>query len=207
MAQWNEDVAACVDNTLDNFVQSHLVLIVDDQKDTEKMIRKTHSLPLLKEKKRKLFIHDENVEPSVPWDRIKRRKMSVFAKLHQVLIAEDLDPLVEIYSAAKTKCDDGMSEDMLMVMLPGPPPNTPISKNLDVVHKKLKSVTPKLQLPKIGKIEIERSDVVTRAKQHAAFTGVNEDHIAFIMERKGCMHTTVSFMIATTTISTITTNY
>jgi len=188
LAQWNEDVAAYVDNTLDSFVQSHLVLVVDDQKDTEKMIRKIHSLPLLKENKRKLFIHDENVEPSVPWDRIQRRKMSVFARMHHMMIAEDLDPIVELYSAAKTKGDDGLSEDMLMVMLPGPPPNIPISKNLDVVHKKLKSITPKLQLPKIGKIEIERCDVLTRAKQHAAFTGVNENHIVFSTEKKGCMH-------------------
>ena len=77
---------------------------------------------------------------------------------------------------------------MLMVMLPGPPPNTPISKNLDVAHTKMKAVTPKLQLPKIGKVEIERSDILIRAKQHAPFTGSNENHIIFSMEKRGCMH-------------------
>ena len=82
LAQWNEDVAAYVDRTLENFCQAHLVLVVDDQKDTEKMMKKIQPLPLLKEKKRKLFLHDENVEPSPPWDRIKRRKLSVFARIN-----------------------------------------------------------------------------------------------------------------------------
>lgn len=188
LAQWNEEVDAYVDRTLDSFCQSHLVLIVDDQKDTEKMIRKLQPIPLLKEKKRKLFLHAENVEPAPAWDRIKRRKLSVFARMNDLMIPEDLDPIVEVYSAVKTKGDDNISEDVLMVTLPGPPPNTPNSKNLEVVHKKLKVITPKLQVPKIGKIEIERSDVVNRAKHRAAFTGVYEDYIVFSMEKKGCMH-------------------
>ena len=95
---------------------------------------------------------------------------------------------MEVYSAVKTQGDDGVSEDVLMVMLPGPPPNIPTAKNLELVHKKMKAITPKLQTPKIGKIELERSDVVIRSKQHHAFTGVNDDHIVFSMEKKGCMH-------------------
>ena len=43
LAQWNANVVAYVDTTLDSFVRSHLELIVDDQKDTEKMTRKIHS--------------------------------------------------------------------------------------------------------------------------------------------------------------------
>ena len=135
-----------------------------------------------------MFLHAENVEPAPAWDRIKRRKLSVFARMNGVMIPEDLDPIVEVYSAVKTKGDDGINEDVLMVMLLGPPPNTPNFKNLDMVHKKLKAITPKLQAPKIGKIEIERSDVVNRAKHHAPWSGVNEDCIVFSMEKKGCMH-------------------
>ena len=37
LGQWNEEVAAYVDSMLDSFVQSHLVFIVDDQSDMEKI--------------------------------------------------------------------------------------------------------------------------------------------------------------------------
>ena len=130
----------------------------------------------------------ENVEPAPAWDRIKRRKLSVFTRTNNAMIPEDLDPIVEVYSGVKTKGDDGISEDVLMVTLPGPPPNIPNLKNLEMVHKKLKAITPKLQAPRIGKIEIERNGVVSRAKHHAPVSGVNDDHIVFSMEKKGCTH-------------------
>ena len=82
LAKYEEAVAVFNDNTLERYVQSRVILIVDDQKDTDKMMRKMNPIPLLKEKKRKLFLHSENVEPTPAWDRIKRRKMSVFAHFH-----------------------------------------------------------------------------------------------------------------------------
>ena len=35
LGQWNEEVAGYVDTTLDNFVQSHLTIIVDELADME----------------------------------------------------------------------------------------------------------------------------------------------------------------------------
>ena len=86
LGQWNEEVAAYVDATLDNFVQSHLAIIVDDLADMEKLKRKTAGVQLFKERKRKLFIHDESVAVQMDWDRIKRRKMSMFSHVNRAMI-------------------------------------------------------------------------------------------------------------------------
>ena len=72
----------------------------------------------------------------------------------------DLDPIKEFYAAGKT-VDADESEDLLMVIVPGPPPNAPTTKNLEVIHKVLKGMTPKMQSPKNGKIEIPNGYVTT----------------------------------------------
>ena len=48
LGQWNDDVAGCVDATLDNFVQSHLTIIVDELADMEKLKRKASLIQLFK---------------------------------------------------------------------------------------------------------------------------------------------------------------
>ena len=189
LAEWNLQVDGYVDAALDSFVQSHVALLVDDLSDTDRLKRKAAGLPLLKEKKRKLFLHDDCVASQVNWDKIKRRKMSMFSFMNRSMTADDLDPIKELYVAGKTAGADGQeSDDLLMVIVPGPPPNAPGRKNIETVYKVMKGMTPKMQTPKIGKIEIACADILRRTKQHAAFTGSNENHIMFTMQKKGSMH-------------------
>ena len=79
-----------------------------------------------------------------------------------------------IYAAGRTQDSGSESDDLLMVIVPGPPPNVPTSKNLQLIHNKMKSIKPRLQSPKIGEIESACADVLRRSKQHAAFAGSDE---------------------------------
>ena len=188
LGQWNEEVAGYVDTTLENFVQSHLAIIVDELADMEKLKRKFSLIQLSKEKKRKLFIHDESVAMQIDWDKVKRRKMSMFSHVNRAMAPSDIEPIMELYAVGKTAGEDGESDDLLMVIVPGPPPNAPSSKNLETVHKKLKGVVPRMQPPKIGKVEMSSADILRRAKNRGVFTGLIEDHIVFTMQKKGPMH-------------------
>ena len=55
----------------------------------------------------------------------------------------DLDPIKEFYAAGKT-ADADESEDLLMVIVPGPPQDEPTTNNLEVVYKVMKGTTPKM---------------------------------------------------------------
>ena len=53
----------------------------------------------------------------------------------------------------------------------------------------MRSLTPKLQAPKIGKIELASADILKRSRTHAEFSCSNENHIVFSMQKKGSMST------------------
>ena len=189
LAAWNQDVEAWTSKLLEDFVQSQVHIVVDDQTDVTRLRRKVENLSLIKEKKRKLFLHDECVTTAVDWPKLKRRRLSMFTSPTHTITPEDLDPITEVYAIGKTAGPTGGdSEDILMVVVPGPPPNAPGTKNVATVHSVLKNISPKLQSPKIGKIEISTVDILRRSKKHRAFTGTNENNIVFSMQAKGPMH-------------------
>ena len=86
------------------------------QSKEEKLKRKAAGVPLFKERKRKLFIHDETVRVNMEWDKIKRRKMSMFSHVNRAMSPNDIDPIVELYAVGKTVGDDGESDDMLILI-------------------------------------------------------------------------------------------
>ena len=106
----------------------------------EKARRQQESEAKLQEKKRKLFVHDDNVTGQVRSDMMKRQEKSIFSHANRQMAKEDLDPIVELYAAGKTARDDGESDDLLMVIAPGPPPNAPSTKNLELIHKRLRAI-------------------------------------------------------------------
>ena len=156
------------------------MLIVDDLDDADKLKRKVSNLPLLREKKRQLFYHSEHVATKMDWSRIKRRKLSMFAPVNRSLDGDDINPIIELHSLIRTPDSD--NEDLLIFTVPGAPIDVPSNKNLETVHKKIKSISPKLQPPKLGKIEIAHADVLIRTREKVAFKGNNEHHIIKVKE-------------------------
>ena len=104
------------------------MLLVDDQSDTERLVRRAQQVPIFKERKRNIFIHDENIANQVPHARIKKRKLSIFSNLNHAMTADDLDPILELYASGKTAAADAESDDLLMVIVPGPPPDAPFQR-------------------------------------------------------------------------------
>jgi hypothetical protein len=129
----------------------------------------------------KLFVHDDLNDKAIDWDRHKKGKRSVFAGTVSGLERADLDPLMEIYEVNKNPND---SEDVLVVVTSGPPPNSATDRNVIVAHGRLKQLQPKHQRPKIGTIEIARNDILQRVKTKNAFVGQNEHHLIFTTQSK-----------------------
>ena len=184
-AQWRDDVNHYTDHRLESYVMHHIVLVVDDCTNMLKLTNKLKGIPLFRERKRKIFIHDEHVNRR----SAKRQRRGMFStrKEHTVK-ACDVNPIVEIYGAGKTLGLDGQSDDMLILIVPGPPANSPSSKNLEAMYKVMTDIKPKLQKPMIGTVAIKAADILCRSKNQPAFKGTNESHMLFSMQRNGPMH-------------------
>jgi len=100
-----------------------------------------------------------------------------------------MEPILELYGTCKTVGEDSQSDDVLMFICSAPQANSPENKNLNTMYKVMKSLSPKLQKPKIGKVRVNQLDVLRRQKQQPAFFGsnINEFDMLFSMQRKGPM--------------------
>ena len=77
------------------------------------------------------------------------------------------------------------SEDTICIIVPGPAPNMPVNKPMELCYRKLSGITPAHQPPKIGKIEIEQADVMRRFQGvRAAFGGQIIDEKIFTTQKK-----------------------
>ena len=142
----------------------------------------------MQEKKRKLFIHDDVCRLPVDIQKAKRRRKSVFQPTTQTIEDTCLEPILEVYSAFRTQDADNQSDDLIAVIVCGAPPNSPCNNALQVVHKKMTSMRPIHQSPKIGTIEVAPGDVLGRTKARGAFQGQNNNNIVFTIQKKGYMH-------------------
>lgn len=149
------------------------------------LVSKLRKIPLMHERKRKLFLHDDVCRLPVDIQKAKRHKRSVFQPVTQTIDDASLEPLLEVYGTFRTQDADNQSDDLIAVIVGGPPPNSPLNNALQVVHKKLQAMRPLHQSPKIGTIEVAPGDVLGRTKARGAFVGQNNNNIVFTMQKKG----------------------
>ncbi len=74
-----------------------------------------------------------------------------------------------------------MSSDFIIVIVPGPLPNTVDNKCVAQVFKSIKSN--RLQPPKLGKIDIAHVELLLRAKAKSSVQCVSENYIRFASEK------------------------
>ena len=129
------------------------------------------SASLVNEKKRKLFLYDELSAKMVDADRLYKRHRSAFTPLTASLAEDDLESLMYLYSKFRTESDDRKSDDVVMLLTPSQPPNSPHHKNLLTGHAKFSKHTPKLCPPKIINIEAKPADMMNRLRGSQAFSG------------------------------------
>ena len=88
---------------------------------TDKLKRKAAKHTLFTERKGKIFVHADTIAVHLEWPRIKRWKQSMFQPLNRAMLPDDLTPILELHGAGETAGDDGESDDVLCVIVPGPP--------------------------------------------------------------------------------------
>ena len=152
------------------------------------MVAKVRKIPLMSEKKRKLFVHDDVCRLPIDLPKAKRQKKSVFQPTTQTIDENIMEPILEVYGAFRTQDADNQSDDVILVIVGGPPPNSPNNAGVLAVHSKLTAMRPVHQPPKIGTIEVAAGDVLVRTKARGAFCGQNNNNIVFTMQKKGMIH-------------------
>ena len=185
LEQYNKTVTEFENNKVDYLLGSKIVTVVDDMQDTAKLKRKLMNINLLADKRRKVFVHDELCAKPLDWDHLGKNHKSMFTPLKQTMADETLDVLVEVYSAFRTEDDTKTSDDTIVVIMPGAPPNSPVNKNVQTTYAKMGKVAPKLQPPKIGVIEVRHGDILARTKSRVAFQGSYQNNIMFTRQKKG----------------------
>ena len=167
---------------MENFISSKLAFVVDDGKDDSKRKRKLERIPICTEKRRKLFIQDYLCDKGPNWDHARTMHRSIFAPLKIDIPDEELVAINDIYIRFKTDDDHKESADVLAVLVPGPLPNTVQNKCAEQVFKGMKMH--KFQAPKLGRIELSQTDLLSRLKAKSSFQGASENYLVFSSEKK-----------------------
>jgi len=80
LAKYNDRATNNEEQAIKEYLDARLVLLVDNLMDGETRIAQTlMRYPLMKEKKRKLFVYDVTLDGPVNWTAIKKRRLSVWA--------------------------------------------------------------------------------------------------------------------------------
>ena len=138
-----------------------------------------------REGKRKLYHFDFAVRDEFNWPKAKRQKKSCFSYQHTSIENEDLDGMFETYSKTK-RVIEGVSDDVLVCIVPGPLADDPENPNLSAVVKNFKKLTPKQQKPRIGRIDVVQQDAMRSCRfAHSFNASRGEDNLVFTTERKG----------------------
>ena len=183
---WNGEVVKFEDIKLKEFLRGHVEAVVHATDESVDLLKKKLArVPIMGEKKRKAFdLEVSNMKP-LDWDRLKRRKQSMFQPLELTMTSADVEPLIEVYSQFRTENEQKESNDVIVVTVPGPLPTSPFNKNAEVVFKQLSKITPKHPTPKVGVIELAQADVLRRIRGRMAFQGKTDDHMVFTSQLKG----------------------
>ena len=182
---WNNDVAAFEKRMVSQYLNAHIQFAIHNDNQVESLKRKLGQLPLMNEKKRKFFQLELANTQNVDWEMVKRQRKSMFHPVTTRDADDAITALVEVYSKFRTEDDKKESEDTICIIVPGPQPNVPVNKPMELCYRKLSGITPAHQPPKIGKIEIEQADVMRRfTGVRAAFGGQIIDEKIFTTQKK-----------------------
>ena len=181
-AKFDTEVQTHKKRKVDDYLNANVSIIVDDGVDTDRRKRKLLALPVAAEKRRKLFVKDYMTQQGIDWERLRERHQSVFDPLKPNISEEGLDQVFDIYRRLKSDGDDRKTTDHIVLIVPGPPPNSWENKNVATAVKHMKKG---LGLaPKIGRIEHPQADVLLRSKAKHSFTGHADNFLVFGSEAK-----------------------
>ena len=100
---WNNDVAQFEKKMVSQFLTSHIQFAVHNDKQVDSLTRKLGQLPLMKERKRKLFQLELANLQNVDWPMIKRQRKSMFHPVTGQDAEVVIDELIEVYCLFRTE--------------------------------------------------------------------------------------------------------
>ena len=136
---------------------------------------------MVSEKKRKLFLYQEELNCKLDWEKMKKRKVSKFHPICPTLADDSLDGPREIYTKMRT-VTDGTCSDIFMVTVPAPSANALDNRNAQVVARILRGFQPKHQAVKSG--NIERNGRTRQLRRNSCFSLNLSDSVIFTSEQK-----------------------
>ena len=80
LAKYNADAQAHEVNAINEYINSRIVFVLEPQNGSAHAIgEKLLKIPPLKENRRKLFVHDSTLDGVLDWEKVKQRRLNVFA--------------------------------------------------------------------------------------------------------------------------------
>ena len=141
LQDWNDDVKKYECSQVDSFLKGHCSMVVDNLADPKELIKKLTKIPVMLEPKRKMFTQDLGNHEPCDWQKLKKRRLSMFQSKQLDIEPEKLDCLIEVYTRFRTETDKKDCEDTIVVMVPGAPPNMPFNKVAEVAVRAIMEVS------------------------------------------------------------------
>ncbi len=187
LSEYNELCRKSEADEIDKFLKAQIISIVSDIGSCA-LVRKFGSVRLLSEPGRKLWFHDLLSSKPVNWAKAKafHKSLRTLTRLEVCYqpgerdkdSGDTLRPLKSVYTQYRsTKQEDGRSDDIVAVAVPGETRDKPTNEALEKCYKSLKTMVPRHQDPKIGSIEIEQTDASALHRQ--LFARKVQHHLLF----------------------------
>jgi len=172
--EYNASVENFEKDEAKKFISSRVQIIVASlAPDSVAAVRALSQVPIMSERRRKLFLDEEALMSACPWEDAKRRKLNPLSLVRRTLSGDDLQGLCDVYAHFRSLDDDGKSQDICMCTLaPSTNPDTPVNASLTEAHGKFKKLSPKHATLKIGEIRTPLAEEATNRRNANGFSGI-----------------------------------
>ena len=161
LSEYSAECTKVEADAINDYMVAQIVCVVSRQ-SSETLTRKLADVKLLAEPGRKLWLCDLLNQAPVNWNEVKHHKKGIRCDPHIAFVPGDRDtdagdslrPLKTAYLQHRNRKQDGKSDDLLAIVVPGEIADKPVNVPLERCHKSLKHMVPPHQEPKIGSIEL-----------------------------------------------------
>ena len=196
LAQWGQQCATAVENSVEDFINATIVIIVSNH-ETAPIEARLKKIPFMNEPGRKLFAYDSLCREPVEWGAIKRHKRSFHggAKVTMQLTqpgddaGDTLAVVKNVYLNFRTeRATDHLSEDVVACIVPGRCGDSPMNETLNAAWKSLKALGNKHVGPKIGNIRVAQEDVLSQIYTRGLWNRPPEYDLVFTYQANPAEH-------------------
>ena len=187
LSKYADECRRAQEESVREFVEQRAVLIIADL-EPSKISKKLERVTFMKEPGRKLFLYDSMVHEPLNWTKLRKLKRSFLtsAKVN-VRCSQPGQPGEDTLSAVKDiylsfraeRSPDNVSEDIAAAIVPGMAADVPKNDALDAAWRSLKALGRKHIGPKIGTIQMNKSELLQQVYTRGTWSRTPDHHLAF----------------------------